>query len=359
MSWEQACRPRDPRGAARAAAVLVAVAALVTLVFTALGQGPSSLVALVLVTGVNLAVLPLAVALYRHGHRAPAATWLVTPVVGIAIIAGLDVATADASAAAQAFFAFPVVFAASQLGRKPVALVTVLAVLGNAWVVFTLLPPGRAATDLAYIGAMLTVLAAVLVQAGERQDRLVTRLTEQAAVDPLTGLATRRVLDDAAACALAQTGDGTGLMILDLDRFKVINDERGHPVGDDALAHVGDLLRRRAQAGTIASRLGGDEMALLLPGWGRQATLDVAEELLRLVRRTPLRGADGPVPLTVSIGVAHTSAHTTMRELYAAADAALYDAKADGRDRVVMTDDVSRAPGPHASPRASGARPGA
>ena len=178
---------------------------------------------------------------------------------------------------------------------------TLLAVLGNAWVVFSLLPPGRAATDLAYIGAMLAVVAAVLVQAGERQDRLVARLTAQAAVDALTGLATRRVLDDAAACALASTGAGTGLLVLDLDRFKVINDERGHPVGDDALAHVGDLLRRRADRDSIASRLGGDEMALLLPGWDREATIEVAEEAVRLVRDSPLRTADGPVPLTVSM----------------------------------------------------------
>lgn len=342
MSWEEECRPRDPRGAARAAAVLVAVAAVVTLVFTALGQGTSSLAAQVVVTAVSLGVLPLALALYRHGHRAPAVTWLLTPVVGVAIIAGLDVVTHDASASAQAFFAFPVVFAASQLGRRPVALVTLLAVLGNAWVVFSLLPPGRAVTDLAYIGAMLAVVAAVLVQAGERQDRLVTQLTAQAAVDALTGLATRRVLDDAAACALASTGAGTGLLVLDLDRFKVINDERGHPVGDDALAHVGDLLRRRAERDSIASRLGGDEMALLLPGWDREATIEVAEELVRLVRDSPLRTADGPVPLTVSIGVAHSSGETTLRELYAAADAALYEAKAAGRDRVAVTGPVSR-----------------
>lgn len=337
VSWDEACRPRDPRGAARAAAALVVVAAAVTLVFTVLGQGTSSVLAQVVVAAISLAVLPLAVALHRHGHRAPALTWLLTPVVGIAIIAGLDVVTHDASAAAQAFFAFPVVFAASQLGRKPVALVTLLAVLGNAWVVFSLLPPGRAATDVAYIGAMLAVVAAVLVQAGERQDRLVRQLTAQAAVDALTGLATRRVLDDAAACALASTGDGTGLLVLDLDRFKVINDERGHPVGDDALAHVGDLLRRRADRDSIASRLGGDEMALLLPGWDRAATIEVAEELVRAVRENPLRTADGPVPLTVSIGVAHASRETTLRELYAAADAALYEAKAGGRDRVALT----------------------
>lgn len=342
VTWSRECRPRDARGAAHAAAALVAVASLVTLGFTALGQGTSSWQGQVVVAAVSLAALPLAVALYRHGHRAPALTWFLTPVVGVAVIAGLDVLTHDASAAAQAFFAFPVVFAASQLGRRPVALVTLLAVLGDAWVVFTLLPAGRAATDLAYIGSMLAVLAAVLVQAGERQDHLVSRLTQQAAVDPLTGLATRRVLDDAAACALASTGEGTGLVILDLDRFKVINDERGHPVGDDALAHVGDLLRRWAHPDMVASRLGGDEMALLLPGWSRDGSVRAAEDLVRLVRATPLRTADGPVALTVSVGVAHADRTATLRELYAAADAALYDAKAQGRDRVGVLDFPSR-----------------
>jgi diguanylate cyclase (GGDEF)-like protein len=193
------------------------------------------------------------------------------------------------------------------------------------------------------------------VQAGERHDALVGRLTALAALDPLTGLATRRVLDAAADEALA-SGTRTALLVLDLDRFKQINDSRGHPVGDDALAHVAGLLRSRERAGTLLCRLGGDELAVLVTGCAAATAAEIGREAVRLVRTHPLTTSTGPVALSVSVGVAHAGEGvSSLRELYAAADAALYRAKEEGRDRVVVAGSApeadlvttSDAPAPH------------
>jgi diguanylate cyclase (GGDEF)-like protein len=160
------------------------------------------------------------------------------------------------------------------------------------------------------------------------------------AIDPLTGLATRRVLDDALQTAL--TGDvhdgGTALAMLDIDRFKSVNDRYGHPIGDAVLVHIAAILAENTRPDTIICRIGGDEIAFLLPGCSEVSAVQRAERLVELIRDSPLRLASGEVlRLSVSVGVAHAPhPHDaeTKRELYAAADAALYNAKRAGRDRV-------------------------
>jgi diguanylate cyclase (GGDEF)-like protein len=268
-------------------------------------------------------------------------------VTGVLLASGLNLVTQDSSVGAQAFLAFPVLWAASHLRRTAVTVVTATAVLSNAAVVPQLLPLEVAASDVLLTGTVLTVLALMLLRAGAVQERLVSALEQQATVDTLTGLVNRRVLDDALSVALAgrdarldagrDADDGTALLLLDVDSFKRINDEHGHPVGDDALVHLAGIVRGQIRAGdAVLSRLGGDELAVLLPGCSAEVAVARAESVLETVLSSPLTLPDGSLlAMSVSVGVAHCRGGALdRRAFYAAADQALYRAKRGGRGRV-------------------------
>ena len=161
------------------------------------------------------------------------------------------------------------------------------------------------------------------------------RLHGEALRDPLTGLHNRRFLDEVGTKLAAQaerSGRPLAVVTLDLDHFKALNDRHGHAAGDAALRRVGTLLREGLRGGDVACRLGGEEFGLLLPDCAAEAAAQRAEELRRAIERS----AGGP-PLTASLGVAALPVHAaTLAGALEAADAALYRAKAGGRNRVVL-----------------------
>jgi len=338
VDWIGYLEPRDRAEAKRTFVTLTLVATGVTLLFAIVvppAGGPSARVGSFVVPAMLMLV---ALLLRRAPERRLTALWTPAPILGILAIAGMDLVTSDASAAGQVFLCFPVMYAASQL-KPPVAIVaTAIAILADATVVLTLKPLAPALTDLGYVSAALISMTALLIRAGQRQDALVAELRRQAAVDSLTGLVTRRVLDDAVRSAMSSTVSeaGTALVMLDIDRFKAVNDIHGHPVGDAALIHIARVLSAHTRPDTVICRIGGDEMAFLMPGCPQPVARRRAEDLVRLIRESPLQLADGGVlELSVSVGVAHTDRQAEgMRELYAEADAALYNAKNAGRDRV-------------------------
>jgi diguanylate cyclase (GGDEF)-like protein len=263
---------------------------------------------------------------------------LLAAVLGVGLIGALNLLTHDTSAAAQAFFAFPVFWAAANLRAAGAALVIATALAADGVTLFLLLPTAAALNDLVFFGAVLAVTAAMLVRANTKQERLVSALQTQITVDSLTGLATRRAFDGALESALDRSvPGGTALVLIDVDSFKSINDSHGHPVGDDVLVHLAAVLRSRVRAeDAVMSRLGGDELAVLMPGCRRDVAVLRAENLLEAVRSSPMTLADGTlVALSISVGVAHVPQHSSDRRgLYVAADSALYDAKRAGRNRV-------------------------
>jgi diguanylate cyclase (GGDEF)-like protein len=336
-------RARDARSTVRSAVLIVAVCAVVLVVFTSFG--PNSVDAesraaswagagvLLLVAALSLLARPET--LDRFG------AFVAIGIGGALLVCVMNVLTRDPSAAAQAFLAFPVLWAATHLRRGAVVLVTGTALAGDAVSLLLLLPPDEALIDVVFFGAVIVVTAVMLDRAGVVQERLVTALQQQAAVDSLTGLLNRRVFEEALEHALdrAPHPEGTALVLLDVDSFKQINDRHGHPVGDDALVHLAGLVRRNVRVGdAVLSRLGGDELAVLLPGCSPQVAELRADALLQSVRSSPLTLPDGALlALSVSVGVAHAPEHARgVRELYAAADAALYTAKRGGRDRVAV-----------------------
>ncbi|KAA0256389.1 diguanylate cyclase [Acidobacteria bacterium ACD] len=183
------------------------------------------------------------------------------------------------------------------------------------------------------------------VRAGLRLQRALTDLAARnellsrlALSDPLTGLANRRAFDEAIAREVARTARlcrPLSLLVLDLDRFKQVNDTYGHPTGDDVLNGLAALLARVCRRGDLPARLGGDEFAILLPHTGPEQALLVAERIRRTVEGAPL-GRTSPVPMTVSIGSAtlHSPEQGGPESLVARADAALYRSKSLGRNRV-------------------------
>jgi diguanylate cyclase (GGDEF)-like protein len=172
-----------------------------------------------------------------------------------------------------------------------------------------------------------------LEQEQERTRTLLARLERLSHEDPLTGLANRRRWDAelAEACAAARrTGTSLAVVLVDVDRFKQINDRYGHSGGDEALRLIAGALTSRVRAGDVVARLGGDELAVLLPGTDLGRAVGLAEHLrvAALQLELGLRDA-GPGPLTLSLGVAVATGRDAVPELLTVeADAQLYRAKA-------------------------------
>jgi len=168
--------------------------------------------------------------------------------------------------------------------------------------------------------------------------RLHSIVERQALVDGLTGLANRRQGEDALGAELARVarfGGSLAVVVADLDSFKDVNDRYGHPAGDSVLREFALLLQESLRDVDLASRWGGEEFLLILPGTDAAGGARVAERIRAALSGRIVLSVDGtPIPVTASFGVAATPAATTASELFAAADAALYEAKRAGKNRV-------------------------
>lgn len=178
-------------------------------------------------------------------------------------------------------------------------------------------------------------------------EQLSTRnetLARQASTDGLTGTANRLAMEDhlARLCQMAvQQRVGVGMLLLDLDRFKKLNDTFGHQAGDTALRAVGDFLRKTANEHCLAARYGGEEFVLLLAPALAEEIRTLAEEVRLGIQQLRVPHGDRKIAITVSIGACYVpwDFHTlTNEELISRADKALYAAKQTGRNRVVFFD---------------------
>jgi diguanylate cyclase (GGDEF)-like protein/PAS domain S-box-containing protein len=157
--------------------------------------------------------------------------------------------------------------------------------------------------------------------------------------DALTGLANRRHFAEELSAALEATrpGQALGLLLLDIDHFKRTNDTYGHAAGDAVLREVALQLENVVRSGDIVARIGGEELAVVMPGGGRPEVLRVAGERVRmLVAAASVLHDESDVPFTVSVGAASSVDASTADTLLAAADRAMYAAKRRGRDRVCL-----------------------
>ncbi len=187
--------------------------------------------------------------------------------------------------------------------------------------------------------AILSDLARLVVD--EMELRLI------ATTDSLTGTMTRRALFEAAERDLARAkrkGFDLSCAVLDIDHFKAINDTLGHAGGDMVLQQVMDACRRILRASDYIGRIGGEEFAIMLHDISYDDALDILERIRSKIEKLGIDYAGKTVPVTASIGITSLT-HSTVSfdELLHEADTALYVAKADGRNRIVGSEDVEQA----------------
>ncbi len=166
-----------------------------------------------------------------------------------------------------------------------------------------------------------------------------TRIAEEVArTDDLTGLYNRRAFTELGSAAVdycLRHGLPVGLLLLDLDRFKAINDTLGHAAGDAALKAFGALLKQSLRGSDVCGRIGGEEFAVVLPHTTLEQALIVAEKLRLACARLAIDAPEGRFGFTVSIGVGHGP--YDFESLLQHADAAMYEAKLGGRNRVEVS----------------------
>lgn len=163
--------------------------------------------------------------------------------------------------------------------------------------------------------------------------------------DTLTGLYNRRKFMQLAGQELGRASripGNTCLLMVDLDHFKHINDQYGHPVGDEVLQQVAAILTGGVRATDVVARMGGEEFIVLMPNTPLAGAVALAEKLRNALRSQPLEIHERLVPVTASMGVTGVAAYqrASIDALYAAADQALYAAKRMGRDRVESAEPV-------------------
>jgi diguanylate cyclase (GGDEF)-like protein len=262
----------------------------------------------------------------------PDAVWALLPSGAAIIITTLNLVTSDASAGAQVFFVWPVLYASYLLRPYAAGLVLGLVAASEVLVV-TQVGSRTPVADIASLVTTFGVMTLVIVKLRNRLDDSLSALAEQALRDPLTGLLNRRAFDQRLAELIP--ADATepatlSVLALDLDNLKTINDRDGHAAGDRALRQVATALHVSVRADDLVFRVGGDEFCVVLPGCTRIDAMRRAHEF-----RTVLAQLVGDPLLTVSVGIATSPEDGAGAEsLLAHADRALYGAKRSGRDRV-------------------------
>ncbi|MFP4615337.1 MAG: diguanylate cyclase [Thiohalorhabdus sp.] len=220
--------------------------------------------------------------------------------------------------------------------------VVYLSVLAVGWQAGTLF-------TLPFLGTLwlLVLLSGIALWAQSAQLHMLLGLYRQATRDPLTGLFNRRALFRQGEAELARArrhGSPVSLLLLDIDRFKRINDHWGHRVGDAVLHHLGSILERESRAEDLLGRYGGEEFVVLAMGADTEGATALAERIRRAVVESPAPTSEGDLPYSVSIGVGTGWAEEPLEDLLHRADEALLQAKEAGRDRVVARAEVPASP---------------
>ncbi|MBP2472497.1 diguanylate cyclase (GGDEF)-like protein [Crossiella equi] len=319
----------------------------------------------------DLAMLAVALRLIMGGGRRPAAFWLLSTNL-IALFAADSIYVLqqlDGTYAAGNFL--DAIWLVSNLALGAAALNPTMAQLGDRSEQDT--DTGPSLVRMAVLSAAALLAPVVLFVQSSHDDMsgvpviavacallfgltiarlagLVATQRRLAITDMLTGLYTRRFFEAHLPLEIARAKRGEGhlaVFIVDVDHFKSINDRYGHPAGDSVLVEIAQRLRGTARAGDVVARYGGEEFALLVPDAAPSELPAIAERLRHCVASSPITvGADSWIAVTVSVGTASYPMHgEEPSALVAVADRALYAAKEQGRDRIVVGRIPESAPG--------------
>jgi diguanylate cyclase (GGDEF)-like protein len=261
------------------------------------------------------------------------AAWAMTEIaiaVSVALSGGPRTAT-------MAWFAIPVVTLSSRFSLRGVVAGVSFTLALLITVAFTTASHQVMHDPTLFVAPLTLVVAVAMLSTALMRSDLEHR--SEAVIDPLTGMLNRNALASRVA-ELAQqsqvSGEPIGLLLADLDHFKQVNDSLGHAIGDAVLKDVAYVLRKQLRAFDLAYRLGGEEFLVLLPGADAVQTHALAEQLREAVSA---RSVGGGVEVTLSLGVSASRRGEVFdyAAVFAEADAALYEAKRAGRDRVCLS----------------------
>jgi len=190
---------------------------------------------------------------------------------------------------------------------------------------------------------LLPIWSLQLLRAWRQRDNAEAALARLAATDGLTNVLNRRGFFDHAARVIAaarRDGESTAIVLFDVDRFKMINDGYGHDAGDMVLRSVAAAATAGLRVGSVFGRVGGEEFAVVLPGVNLEQAASVAERIRADIRSAVAHPGGATQAVTVSAGVAAVAEtgdpKAALTSSLVAADAGLYEAKRNGRDRVVL-----------------------
>ncbi len=288
--------------------------------------------------------------LYWRAHKLPGWVLPLTLAWGSTLITGVAYFSSESPSPLVFFYLWIFLYAAYFLSRREAALE--IAYVGLAYGALLVSHPPASGVPAWWLVGMGTLLVAAIVigTMRVRVEHLISRLYGAARTDPLTRLSNRRGFRELLDLDLERARRGEAEMTVlvgDLDRFKEVNDRSGHQVGDAALQRAARVLREGKRQIDSASRVGGEEFALILPDTTQDGAFILAERL-----RCALRDefVDDSVPITISFGLATYPIHgETAASLLRAADEALYAAKDSGRNRTVrhspLLRDLSRSGG--------------
>lgn len=262
-------------------------------------------------------------------------------IAGTLMTSYINYLAASSDLTSQAFFMLSVLYASYTLRQTAASIAVAFACVNEAfvgamWSNSGEWMPGSLAFVILNFGLWFGFSRAQDIR-HEKQaelERLATR-------DPLTGLANRPQLQDVLRKLEEQPVGGEephgSLLLVDLDHFKTLNDDYGHPFGDEVLANIATHLSSTEHPGATAARIGGDELAVFLPNATPGQAQEIGQQILEKVRATTLEANGETVSYTVSIGAAHwPSCSGSHASLYSAADVALYSAKRAGRDQFCL-----------------------
>lgn len=191
-----------------------------------------------------------------------------------------------------------------------------------------------------------TVELLARMKSGSRVLELDRRLSHAAQHDPLTGVMNRRQLIPDMASLLGSCAARNlplSCIMMDVDKFKSINDENGHLVGDEVLVAIADKLALRFRNNDIVCRFGGEEFIIVLPDCGEKGAALCADRCRKDIEALEFEGRSGPFRVTASFGCAELRPGEAATNLIDRADAALFAAKADGKNAVAVSSDLPEA----------------
>lgn len=240
----------------------------------------------------------------------------------------------------RAFILFAIISASAASALFMVRCLTVATGIDGASDFTDPTPWNLATSSIRILSFPVVYLSAILLVQG----RTIVRLQRSLTYDDLTGALSRRAFLEVCARLFdrgSAASNDAALLLLDLDRFKEINDCYGHNIGDKALEHFVKVVSKVLPSQARLGRLGGEEFAILLPPGTATVAASIGETILKALRNAPLNTDDQTIPMAVSIGIATMQPGDSIDDAFKRADDALYRAKTSGRDRLCLADKLA------------------